>query len=150
MFLKDFVINIVDLIARHFPYSRVRRQLFRLIGINIGKNVFIGNDVYVDIRYPNKITIEDNCIICTHVKIIAHNDLPDSLKKYTEETIKPVIIKKNTAVYLGAIILPGVTIGESSIVAAGAIVTKDVPPYTKVAGVPAKVIKRLKSGDEDR
>ncbi len=53
-------------------------------------------------------------------------------------------IKKGAWIGAGAILLPGVTIGEYSLVAAGAVVTKDVLPYTMVAGVPAKVIKELK------
>jgi acetyltransferase-like isoleucine patch superfamily enzyme len=55
-----------------------------------------------------------------------------------------VYIKKGAWIGAGAILLPGVTIGEYSLVAAGAVVTKDVLPYTMVAGVPAKVIKELK------
>ena len=53
---------------------------------------------------------------------------------------KRVVIKRNAYIGAGAIILPGVTIGEYSIVAAGAVVTKDVPPRTIVAGVPARVV----------
>ena len=55
----------------------------------------------------------------------------------------PVILENNVWVGANATILPGVTIGECSVVAAGALVNKDVPPYTVVAGVPAKVIKQL-------
>ena len=64
-----------------------------------------------------------------------HNINPD-IPILTDE----VIIKKNAYIGAGAIILPGVTIGESSIVAAGAVVTKDVPPRTIVTGIPAKVV----------
>ena len=54
----------------------------------------------------------------------------------------PVIIKDNAWIGMSAIILKGVTVGEGAIVAAGSVVTKDVPPHTIVAGVPAKVIKK--------
>lgn len=54
----------------------------------------------------------------------------------------PVIIKDNAWIGMSAIILKGVTVGEGAIVAAGSVVTKDVPPHTIVAGVPARVIKR--------
>jgi acetyltransferase-like isoleucine patch superfamily enzyme len=57
---------------------------------------------------------------------------------------KPVIIKDNVWIGMGAVILKGVTIGENSVVAAGSIVTKDVPPSTVVAGNPAVVVKELK------
>jgi acetyltransferase-like isoleucine patch superfamily enzyme len=54
-----------------------------------------------------------------------------------------VVIRKNAWIGAGAIILPGVTVGENSVVAAGALVNKDIPPNTVVAGVPAKVIRTL-------
>ena len=54
----------------------------------------------------------------------------------------PIVIKNNVWIGMAAIILKGVTIGEGAIVAAGAVVTRDVPAHTIVAGVPAKVIKK--------
>jgi len=53
------------------------------------------------------------------------------------------VIKRNAWIGAGATILPGVTIGENAIVAAGAVVSRDVPPNTVVAGVPANVVKTL-------
>lgn len=67
------------------------------------------------------------------------NKLAIIYPKYTA----PVVLKKNVWVGANATILPGVTIGECSVVAAGALVNKDVPPYTVVAGVPARVVKKL-------
>ena len=58
----------------------------------------------------------------------------------------PVLIRDNVWIGMGAVILKGVTIGENSVVAAGAIVTRDVPPNTVVAGNPARVVKELPSG----
>jgi acetyltransferase-like isoleucine patch superfamily enzyme len=55
----------------------------------------------------------------------------------------PVTIGDDIWIGANAVILPGVTIGDHSVVAAGAVVTKDVPPHTLVAGVPAKIIKTL-------
>jgi acetyltransferase-like isoleucine patch superfamily enzyme len=57
--------------------------------------------------------------------------------------VSPVVIKRNAWIGAGATILPGVTVGENAIVAAGAVVSKDVPANTVVAGVPAKVIKEI-------
>jgi acetyltransferase-like isoleucine patch superfamily enzyme len=56
---------------------------------------------------------------------------------------KPIVIKRNAWIGAGATILPGVTVGENAIVAAGSMVTKDVPSNTLVAGVPAKKVKRI-------
>lgn len=57
--------------------------------------------------------------------------------------VSPIVIESNVWIGAGATILPGVTIGENSVVAAGAVVTKDVPPNTIVGGVPAKFIKNV-------
>jgi acetyltransferase-like isoleucine patch superfamily enzyme len=57
--------------------------------------------------------------------------------------MKKITIKNNAWICMGAIICPGVTIGENSVVAAGAVVTKDVPDHSLVAGVPAKIIKQI-------
>ncbi|MDE5634180.1 MAG: transferase [Muribaculaceae bacterium] len=56
----------------------------------------------------------------------------------------PVVIRRNAWIGAGAIILPGVTVGENAIVAAGAVVTKDVADNTVVAGIPAKYIRDIK------
>jgi acetyltransferase-like isoleucine patch superfamily enzyme len=56
---------------------------------------------------------------------------------------KPILIKRKAWIGVGATILPGVTVGENAVVAAGAVVSKDVPDNTIVGGVPAKVIKQL-------
>ncbi len=61
----------------------------------------------------------------------------------------PVMIKKNAWIAIGAIVLPGVTIGDGSIVAAGAVVTKDVPPHCMVGGVPARIIKNFEKIEID-
>ena len=66
---------------------------------------------------------------------------PDKRRSYI--TAEPITIETNVWIGATATILPGVTIGANSVVAAGAVVTRDVPPATLVAGVPAKVIRNL-------
>jgi acetyltransferase-like isoleucine patch superfamily enzyme len=63
---------------------------------------------------------------------------------------KPIVIEKNVWIATGATILGGVIVGENSMVAAGAVVTKDVPPNSFVAGVPAKVIRSLEETPNQR
>lgn len=108
--------------------------------IQLGKNVFINHDcTFLDL---GGIVIEDDVLIGPKVSIITENHPvnPDERKMLD---LKLVTIKRNAWVGANATILPGVTIGENSVVAAGAVVTKDVPANTVVAGVPAKVIKKI-------
>ena len=78
------------------------------------------------------------------VTALNHN-FSDTNKRIDEQGVStnPVTIEDNVWVGANAVILPGVTIGEHCVVAAGAVVTKDVPPHSLVAGVPAKVIKNI-------
>ena len=108
--------------------------------IRIGKNVFINHAcTFLDL---GGITIEDDVLIGPKVSIITENHPinPDERKVLD---VKSVLIKRNVWIGANATILPGVTIGENSVVAAGAVVTKDVSANTVVAGIPAKVIKIL-------
>ena len=87
----------------------------------------------------NRIEIGNNVAISERVQI-RDSDNHQIVGKESEYT-KPVVIKDNVWIELGATILKGVTIGEGAIIAAGAVVNKDVPPHTLVGGVPAKTIK---------
>ncbi len=106
----------------------------------IGKNVFINFDcVFLDL---GGITIEDNVMIAPKVSLLTEGH-PTSIEDRNSLIPKPIHLKNNTWIGANATILPGVTIGENSIVAAGAVVTVDVPPNTIVGGVPAKFIKNI-------
>jgi acetyltransferase-like isoleucine patch superfamily enzyme len=106
----------------------------------IGKNVFINFDcVFLDL---GGIIIEDNVLIAPKVSLLSegHPVSPDERQSLVPGTIH---IKKNAWLGAGATILPGVTIGENAVVAAGAVVSKDVPANTIVGGIPAKYIRSI-------
>jgi acetyltransferase-like isoleucine patch superfamily enzyme len=108
--------------------------------IQIGKNVFINHACsFLDM---GGITIEDNVLIGPKVNLITENHPLDPVDRRALVS-KPIVIKRNAWIGAAATILPGVTIGENSIVAAGAVVAIDVPANTIVGGVPAKVIKSI-------
>ena len=108
--------------------------------IQIGRNVFINHAcTFLDL---GGIIIEDDVLIGPKVSIITENH-PVSPNERKVLNLKSVIVKRNSWIGANATILPGVTIGENSVVAAGAVVTKDVPANTVVAGIPAKVIKKI-------
>lgn len=118
-------------------YLSRRVEVILPLGLQIGKNVTVGWFAELDAR--GGLIIGDNTNISSHVKIITgSHDIDDS--NYSAK-FKPVIIGKRCWIGTGAIILQGVTIGDGAVVAAGAVVTKNVPPYTVVGGIPAKKIK---------
>lgn len=88
------------------------------------------------------ITIEDNVLIGPKVNLITENHPLNPADRKALIT-KPIIIKKNAWIGAAATILPGVTIGENSIIAAGAVVSKDVPDNVVAGGIPAKIIKTI-------
>jgi acetyltransferase-like isoleucine patch superfamily enzyme len=106
--------------------------------INIGRNVFINHGcTFLDL---GGIIIEDDVLIGPKVQLITENHpIKPSERKALD--LKSILIKKNVWIGAGAIILPGVMVGENSVVAAGAVVTKDVPANTVVGGVPARILK---------
>lgn len=107
----------------------------------IGSNSRI-NGVHIGVT--NKIVIGLNVRIAPYT-IILDSDFHEVGNHMSEDgKTEPVIIKDNVWIATRATILKGVTIGENSVVAAGAVVTRNVPPNTVVAGVPAKVIKTIK------
>jgi acetyltransferase-like isoleucine patch superfamily enzyme len=113
---------------------------------DFGKNILIGKNVFFNtgcsFQDRGGITIGDGTMFGMNVTIATLNH---GLSLDTRNTTypSPVNIGENVWVGSNATILPGVTIGNSSVVAAGAVVTKDVPENTVVAGVPAKVVKKI-------
>jgi acetyltransferase-like isoleucine patch superfamily enzyme len=108
--------------------------------ISIGKNVFINHACsFLDM---GGITIEDHVLIGPRVTLVTENHPADPVDRRALIT-RPIVIKRNAWIGANATILPGVTIGENAIVAAGAVVAKDVPDNAIVGGVPAKFIKSV-------
>ena len=108
--------------------------------IQVGKNVFINHACsFLDM---GGITIEDNVLIGPKVNLITENHSLDPADRRAL-ICKPIIIKRNAWIGAASTILPGVTIGENAVVAAGAVVTVDVPDNTVVGGVPAKFIRTI-------
>jgi len=114
---------------------------------NYGKNIMLGKGVFINHACSfldlGGIVIEDDVMIAPRVNITSENHPVEVSKRKTLVPGK-VIIKKNAWIGAGASILPGVTIGKNSVVAAGAVVSKDVPDHTVVGGIPAKKIKDVK------
>jgi len=143
------------------PCHCFRRFCYRLARIKIGK----GSTIHTKTRFynPRNIIIGEDTIvgegavldgrarliIGSHVDIVSEVMIYNSQHDIENENFtavdKPVVIEDYVFIGPRAIILPGVTIGKGAIVAAGAVVTKDVPPYAIVGGVPAKIIGERKN-----
>jgi acetyltransferase-like isoleucine patch superfamily enzyme len=155
----EFVIFLLH-IAGWIPSHHIRRFFYRMAGmklgagstlhmgarlynpanIRIGKDSIIGERVVLDGR--ESLQIGDHVDFATDVMV--YNAQHDIESPTFTAVVEPVVIKDYVFVGPRAIILPGVTIGKGAVVAAGAVVTKDVEPFTIVGGVPAKVIGERK------
>ncbi len=111
------------------------------LNITVGRAVFIGYECAFTGHAA--ITIGDEVMIAHKVNLVTagHPVEPDIRRRFI--TAAPITIESNVWIGAAASIMPGVTIGADAVVAAGAVVTRDVPPATLVAGVPARVVRHI-------
>lgn len=135
------------------------------IHLQQGNNLYVGKNFFCNynciILDHAKVQIGDNVLIAPNVSIltVSHPMLAEQRivrnfensfepqKRGDYELIAPVTIGNNVWIATGAIICPGVTIGDNSVIGAGSVVTKDIPPNVFACGVPAKVIRRITEKD---
>ena len=113
-------------------------------GLKIGEDCFIGDETLIDLY--DSVVLEDKTTLAQRITVLTHLNvgyLDHPLQKHFPKTSKPVVFKTGSVVGASATILPGVTVGEKSFVAAGSLVSKDVTDHTLVAGVPVKIIRRI-------
>jgi len=153
----------LNVVVCNFPSVHFRRFSLRLAGMDIPKNVRLYEGIHV--RNPKGIRIAEGCSIGTRVLLDGRKGLTigKSVVLGYESVIwtlnhdyndihfntkgAPVRIDDYAWICSRSIIMPGVTVGEGAVVASGAVVTKDVPPYSIVAGIPAKVIGQRERKD---
>lgn len=121
-------------------FNKTQIFVHRGAKLTVGDNSRI-NGVHIAVK--EEVTIGKNVRIAPYV-LILDSDFHNASDHFSDGKTGSVIIGDDVWIATKATILKGVEIGEGSVVAAGAVVTKNVPPYTVVAGVPAKVIKKLK------
>lgn len=132
-------------LAFFVPFKGWRATMYRWSGVRIGRRVYIGHDMLFDRAFPEQITIGDDTAIGDRCTITAHGCIPTQtpLKEVYPLTVKPVNIGSRVWIMPNVTIIYGVTVGDEAVIATGSVVTRDVPPRTLVAGIPAKVIKHL-------
>lgn len=110
--------------------------------LSCGKHVYIGKDCFIDLS--DRVEMHDNVTVAMRVTILTHFDAGRSyIALRMPSTTAPVVLEDGAYIGAGAILLPGIRIGEGAVVAAGAVVTRDVPKYQLVAGVPGRPVKTL-------
>lgn len=112
--------------------------------VRFGKDVFINHSAILSAS--GGIEFEDGCMAAPGLRIATINH--DMNNRHTIYTYGKVTVKKNAWIGMNVTICPGVTIGENAVIAAGAVVTKDVPDYAVAGGVPARVIRYLDPDDQ--
>jgi acetyltransferase-like isoleucine patch superfamily enzyme len=149
---------IAEINTRYRTPQEVRELFSRLTGAPVdpsfsmlppfytdfGKNIRVGKNVFInhccEFMDRGGITLEDNVLIGPKVNLITINH-PMDPRRRRSTFCAPIVIKRSAWIGVGASVMPGVTIGENAIVAANAVVTKDVAANTIVGGIPAKVIR---------
>jgi acetyltransferase-like isoleucine patch superfamily enzyme len=172
--LKHRLANLVSGLLPDFSSGVVRGHLYRMAGLDVARDAFLMGNIELlvgsSIDFYDKLHIASGTVIGQHVTInidaevsigknvavspfvriytATHPLGPGSSRRLGSSMIaKPVVVEDGCWIGLGAMILPGVTIGHGSIVAAGAVVMESTPPDSYIEGNPAKVVRQLPWGD---
>ncbi|ASS76551.1 acetyltransferase [Tumebacillus algifaecis] len=131
--MKNFV---VIQLARYTPFLKLKNWLYStFLGMKVGDQTALALMVMVDVMYPELISVGRNTIIGYNTTILAHEYLID------EYRLGRVIIGDNVMIGANSTLLPGITIGDGAVVAAGSLVNRDVAPGSFVGGNPIRVIR---------
>lgn len=139
--------KLLKLIAKQIPGRGVRVRMLRMCGYIIGESVYIGEDLIIiddlgDTKSEFNLTIGDRAAISPRVTFVMHTQPNESrIVPYVNSHKGSITVCADAWIGTGAVILPDVTIGEGAVVGANSVVTKDVPPYIVVGGIPAQKIK---------
>lgn len=112
--------------------------------IRVGRNVFVNqNCTFYDL---GGLDIGDDVMIGPNVSLITAGHPLEPSQRRAVTIGKPIVIERNVWIAAGATVIGGVTVGENTVVAAGSVVTRDVPPNTLVAGNPARIVRTIDDG----
>lgn len=167
---KLFIISIIFKLIPTTRCHKIKCRLLRWAGAKVGRNVeifssakiygnmqlnigdgcFIGHEALIFGAGGSEITIGDYAKLGSRTIVVTgtHRFSPDGNCIEKEGTFKNVCINNGAVVSTGSIVLPGITIGSMAHVAAGSVVTKDVEPYIRVAGNPARPIRNLLTNEK--
>ena len=133
-------------LAFHSTHSGFAINMQRRRGVKIGKNCHLNPYSFIDLIYPELVTLGDNVTLGSYSMLFAHSNPTANLFLKEGEyprKVAEIRIKSGAVVNPGAIITSGVTVGENSIISPGSVVSHDVPDYCVVVGNPARVVKKI-------
>ena len=142
VFYSLTVRGIFHCFAMVLPFNSLRIFFYRLRGTKIGKNVWIGKGTFLEESRPELIVIEDDVKIERDVIIVTHDSSYHGINPKIPIRRGKVVVKRGAHIGKGSVILPGVTVGENSVICAGSVVVRDIPPSSVAVGRPAKVQRR--------
>ena len=134
--LRVAIIYLVVWLIRVSPSLRLKNWLLRRLGVTVGTGVSWGLEATPDVFWPELISVGDHAIIGYDATLLCHEFLQD------EYRLGEIVVGERAMIGAGATVLPGVEIGAGAQVAANSLVSRDVPPNTTVAGVPAEPVAR--------
>ena len=145
-FLSRLRYCLIYKIGVHFLDRRVRIWSLKALGYEVGEGTYFANDLTITLAYANRghlhlgkrVAIGPGCIL-----VLAAHANSSKIKQQIPEKGRWITIEDDVWLGAGVIVLPEITIGEGSIIGAGAVVTKDVPPHCVAVGNPARVIKKV-------
>jgi acetyltransferase-like isoleucine patch superfamily enzyme/2-polyprenyl-3-methyl-5-hydroxy-6-metoxy-1,4-benzoquinol methylase len=142
--------KLIRWIGIHHPDNRSRTLFFELTNVTVGEGTVLNEGLTIYDEYEPRVTFGKRVAVATNVTIIASSNPNNShlakLQYVRDHLIQLDLVSIGDDAWIGAgaTILPGVRIGEGAVIGAGAVVTADVEPYSVVAGIPARVIRRLR------
>ncbi len=146
-FVRGAFNHLISLIITYLTgWPRARNVLFRFTGMKIGKNCHISQKALPDPLLPELIEFEEGSGCGIGVKLLTHNAMNIQHGSFS---FGPIKICKNARIGAYSVVLPGVTIGEGSIIGANSLVSEDIPPFSIAFGSPAKVIRELTDDEKE-
>jgi len=140
--------SFLHLLAMNAPFNSWRIFFYRLRGTKIGKHVYIVQGTFLEESRPWLIELHDHVTLSANVTIATHDAIYNLVDGAIPYRYGKVIIKKHTVICPCSVIMPGVTIGERSVVAPMSLVNKDVPDGVIVGGNPLRTIMTVAEGIE--
>ncbi|MBD3234217.1 MAG: hypothetical protein GF315_10895 [candidate division Zixibacteria bacterium] len=136
------IYRILNKFTREWVFSwRMRNRLYRHMGVQLAKDdsgIYIGRETWIDDIFPELVRIDEGVGLGWRCILFVHNT------SSFPHIASPIHIKHKALLGHNVTVMPGVTIGEFAQVGCNALVTKDIPPYTVAAGVPAKPLREVK------